>query len=274
MNTEILEKHFDRMGVRIKITRPEPTHRPWWTDVSIEDYSLDIRRDRNGEHFVLNLPKSLENKLEIDILQSKPKERHLLLMARKVGDSEIDRFLCGHDEREWFVAAVPGAVSTVDAAKESLKPWLVKAVQARKGLKANERNRRKNRAFKRQGEWFFVPVTDIIIDENLIFHNEPIARSGGKPHIVQFLHRFGGTLLHVCHQYPNGISSSRYHKILRQRPEAKGWGWQTRSVNPRVFARGEIRHPDHKTIKLHDWHEVLMNTENKSRTMRNVAFID
>ena len=41
-----------------------------------------------------------------------------------------------------------------------------------------------------------------------------------------------------------------------------------------VFAKGEVRHSDHNTIVLHEWHEVLMNRENQSRTMRNVAFID
>ena len=33
-------------------------------------------------------------------------------------------------------------------------------------------------------------------------------------------------------------------------------------------------HADHKTITLHGWHRVLMNTENQSRAMRNVAFLD
>jgi hypothetical protein len=31
--------------------------------------------------------------------------RHLLLMARSWTK---DKFLCGHDERHWFVCAVPG----------------------------------------------------------------------------------------------------------------------------------------------------------------------
>lgn len=33
-----------------------------------------------------------------------------------------DRFLWGHDEREWFVAAVPGKATTVAQARNALKP--------------------------------------------------------------------------------------------------------------------------------------------------------
>jgi hypothetical protein len=41
-----------------------------------------------------------------------------------------------------------------------------------------------------------------------------------------------------------------------------------------VFARGTVRHRDHATITLHGWHQVWMNTENTTRQMANVAFLD
>ncbi len=65
------------------------------------------------------------------------------------------KFLCGHDERDWFAAAVPetSGVATVSTAMEALKPQEVLAAQAGKGLKARHRNRRHNKAFIRQGEW-------------------------------------------------------------------------------------------------------------------------
>ena len=44
--------------------------------------------------------------------------------------------------------------------------------------------------------------------------------------------------------------------------------------NPLVYVRGRVRHADHKTIMLHGWHRVLMNTERQSQAMRNVAFLD
>lgn len=44
--------------------------------------------------------------------------------------------------------------------------------------------------------------------------------------------------------------------------------------NPGVFARGAVRHPDHATITLHDWCQVLMNEENKAYGRKNLAFLD
>lgn len=41
-----------------------------------------------------------------------------------------------------------------------------------------------------------------------------------------------------------------------------------------VYVRGEITHRDHKTVYLNGWHRVLMNTENRSRAMRFLAFLD
>jgi len=42
------------------------------------------------------------------------------------------KFLCGHDERHWFVAAVPGrGVSNVRTAMEALKPAAVRLESAR-----------------------------------------------------------------------------------------------------------------------------------------------
>jgi len=272
MNTKPIEEQFLRMGVRLKVTEPEVISRGWWTQKQTE-YSLDVQRDRKGEHYVLTVPEEREAELEIGLLQNRPKERHLLLMVRDQ-EKTIDRFLCGHDEREWFVAAVPGAVSTVNDAMESLKPIPVRRAQERARLNGKERKRRKNAAFRRQGEWFFIPVDDLNIEKSRLLRWEPIARSGGKPHMVEELYRTGGELIYVCQQHPNGLREKEYQKLLKQRPHAKNWNWRAQRINPAVFAKGDIRHPDHQTITLHDWHQVLMNTENESRTMSKVAFID
>jgi len=53
-----------------------------------------------------------------------------------------------------------------------------------------------------------------------------------------------------------------------------------RTAHPSAFsqlvtgqcARGRIRHPDHATITLPEWHRVVLNTE--TETVRNVAFLD
>jgi hypothetical protein len=44
--------------------------------------------------------------------------------------------------------------------------------------------------------------------------------------------------------------------------------------NSGVYVRGRVSHPDHRTIHLNGWHQVVMNTETQAPAMRNVAFLD
>lgn len=153
-------------------------------------------------------------------------------------------------------------MGTVRAAKEALKPAEVQAVQARKGLRSEARNRRRNAAYCRQGEWFFIPAPDLKVDETLVLRHEPLRRgNGGKPHWAEFCYRTGGETVYFCLRHPNGVSPARYREILGSYEKAKAWGWRTMLRNPAVYVQGRIRHADHKTITLHGWHRVLMNTE-------------
>jgi hypothetical protein len=195
--------------------------------------------------------------------------------VRKTGDKpQFDRFLCGHDEREWFVAAVPGGASSVRQAMDALQPADVREALTHNHVSSRKRHARKNRAFRRQGEWFFVPEPALAVDEKLILHNEPLRRGAGKPHLVEQLYRSGGETVHVCRRYPNGLTPDEYRSILRTHSDASGWAWRVMRRNPGVYARGTVRHSDHETITLPFWHRVLMNTETQSRTMANVAFLD
>lgn len=239
------------------------------------DYAVDIQRDRHGPFFELRLLRTLETQLEVDVLQVRPRERHLLLLVRRQEpERTLDRFLCGHDEREWFVAAVPGRVSSVAQAMESLKPEPVLAAQAEAGLTARQRHSRNNRAFRRQGEWFFIPMPGLNPDPKRILRDEPIRRGRGKPHSVERLYREGGVQVYVCRRYPNGVLESEYRRLVREDPSRGRWGWRRMQRDAAVYACGEIRHPDHRTITLPMWHRVLMNTETQSRTMSQVAFLD
>ena len=122
MNTQPIESGFAQMGARVKV-REIPSR---WTQgdrswINPQDYSLDIQRDGKGEFFELRVPTHLSETLDVTVMQSEPKQRHLLLFVRKPGDKpQLDRFLCGHDEREWFVAAVPGGASSVRQAMDAL----------------------------------------------------------------------------------------------------------------------------------------------------------
>jgi hypothetical protein len=268
MDTNLLDMKFTRIGARLKIA-DRPSRRTRISGV----VSLDVQVDRKGEFFEIARQTGAE--AEVAVLDLQPIDRHLLLMVREGKDKS--KFLCGHDERHWFVAAIPetAPVGTVRQAKEALKPTEVHNAQARMGLKANARSRRKNAAYIRQGEWFFIPAPRLFVDDKKIMRHEPLARgNGGKPHWAEFCYRTGGELVYVCPRRPNGVTEAQYQKIVAGNSKAKNWGWRTMRRNPGVYVRGRIRHPDHATIALHGWHRVVMNTEGQSKALRNVAFLD
>ncbi len=269
MDTTDLLAKFARIGARLKVA-DRPTRR---SRVPMGAISLDIQADRDGEFFEVVSPGGTYP--EVAVLDVRPADRHLLLMVREGGEKH--KFLRGHDERHWFVAAVPESapVGTVRQAKEALKPAEVRSAQATKRLGAEAGNRRKNAAYRRQGEWFFLPAPGLSVDDSLVLRDEPLRRGdGGKPHWVESCYRTGGETVHVCSRRPNGVTPSQHEKILANNPKARGWGWQVMRRNPGVYVRGSVRHADHKTIVPHGWHRVLMNTEGQSRAMRNVAFLD
>lgn len=266
MNMQLIERQFTRIGARAKL------HRAFQRNGG-GGLSIDIGNDANGEFFDIEVAAPrLEETRVIDV---QPAMRHLLLMTEQSDGKH--KFLCGHDERHWFVAAVPerAAVSSVRTAFDALKPIGVRAMENRMGVKPRKRNRRRNDAFVRQGEWFFIPLPDDSwINERVVLRNEPIARGGGKPHMCEELVRQGGQLVYVAAGYPNGVTESQRMKMIGRRPKLRHLRWVAQRRNPSVYVRGRVRHPDHKTIVLNGWHQVLMNTENESLAMRHVAFID
>ena len=188
------------------------------------------------------------------------------------------RFLCGHDEREWFVAAVPGGASSVVQAKEALKPRAIRARQDLLRVPSRLRNRRRNAVFRRQGEWFFVPASAWNrdpINEKFVLYNEPLRRGAGKAHIVEHLFRVAGELVYVCPKHPNCVTEMAYQRLLQTRPGAARMGLAgiaTESARLR-----ERPHPSSGSRDDHgcpDWYRVVLNTEMETESMRNVAFID
>src|SRR6185312_2204776 len=151
MNANHLESKFAMMGARFKISVAPAQRRS-------TDYAVDIRKDRHGQFFELRVPEPMRDSLNVNVLQTDKRDRHLLLFVRRT-DGKADRFLCGHDEREWFVAAVPGGASNVVQAKEALKPRAIRLRQTELKVPTRLPNRPNNAAFRRQAEWFFVPAS-------------------------------------------------------------------------------------------------------------------
>jgi hypothetical protein len=267
MDAQQLERQFAKIGARAKLRVGHRRSRAG-------GISIDIGVDRDGEFFDISTGREAAD--ELSILDSQPQMRHLVLMARDADDGK-HKFLCGHDERHWFVAAVPERepVSSVATAMEALKPVEVRQRERAAAVKPRKRNRRRNEAFVRQGEWFFVPVpAGTRLNERLILRNEPLRRGAGKPHIVDELVRDGGVMVYVSTQHPNGLTARQYETLLSRQPSMRNLHWAVQRRNSHVYVRGKIRHADHKTIVLDGWHQVLMNTETQSVAMRHVAFID
>ena len=260
MSSETLERRFAAIGARVKIAEG-----PWRGEPRI-----DVRTDRRGEYFDLGFADGASS-VEVEVVDVRPQARHLLLLARVNG--EKSKFLCGHDERHWFVAAIPEAargVTGVLTAKVALQPQAVRDRVERRRPK--DPFRRRNAAYVRQGEWFFVPAVGIDVPDGFVLRDEPLVRDGGTPHVMQFAHRRGGEVVYANRRHPTGISAARFARL--ESAERRHGGWTSFVRDPEVYARGAVRHPDHATIHLAGWHRVLMNTERGARAMRHVVFID
>jgi hypothetical protein len=266
---QLLSDKFERIGARLKV------------DASVahkERILVDVRRDRKGEFFLVRA-REVE-RLRLEAIDVRPHERHLLLLAAD-RDPAADRslpkqkFLCGHDERAWFVAAVPErrSASGVRSAMEALKPWPVLRSQEWHRVRFEDRNRRRNAGFFRQGEWFFVPEPRVVVNASAVLRNEPLQRTGGKPHWAEFAYRTGGELVYFSPSRNAAITAwqhQRRHRLVGSGPD----DWRPMRRNSQVLVTGQVSHPDHKTIHLRGWHRVVMNTEHESEAMRFVAFLD
>ncbi len=270
---EAIERAFNLIGSRAMITDLAQ-----WLDIDravrrvIPGYTrvitIDVARDRKGEFFRIGL----DPVVRVRVMSMDKTLKHLLLFAVD-GEGKKYRYLCGHDERHWFAAAVAGGVSNVDDAIESLKPDEV--IEAQAGLRRKERNRRRNKATLRQGEWFFIPVPEMVVDPALIIRNEPVRRGRGSAHMVEELYRRGGSTVFVCRKYPAGITEHRYNNILVKNPDARFWDWRTMRRDMDVFGRGKVTHRDHRTITLSGWHRILVNTEAEAWFMaKTLVFLD
>lgn len=266
MGTLLLEKHFKQIGARVVLNEIKPR--------SLQRAGIDILSDKAGEYYEIRL--APDQPVQYEAVDLQPRLRHLLLLAR-YENGRKDKFLCGHDERHWFVCGVPDrwGIASVVQAMQALQPLEV-SVEAQRTIKRPQaRLSRRNKVFVRQGEWFFLPEAELVVDERLIHRSEPIMRSsGGKPHYCQQLYRMGGEQVMVCRAYRQGISMSEYRRLLESRPEMAKLNWRAMRRGAAAFVRGRISHPDHKTIVLPFWHRVLMNTENEAPGFSHVAFLD
>lgn len=210
MFANTLKQYFVVMGADVDVT------------VGGDRFEVDVRNTGRSEVFQIRLPE--DGSVTAKVLDSDWRRRHLVLDVthRRFGVSQ--KYLCGHDEFHWFVAALPEKTkaATVSEVMEALKPQAVLTEQRRKRVRRHRRGNRRTTAYVRQGEWFFVPCPDFDADQHIVAYNGTLVRGQGKPHHVEML----------C------------------RPE-----------DGETYVRGKVWHPDHRTIYLDGWHTVLRNME-------------
>jgi hypothetical protein len=245
-----LERHFAAIGARLEVC-----HEP-----AAAGYRFDVVRGRRGEYFELR-----GSRLDTLFVQHVDKRsRHILVCGlERAAQSRVSRFLCGYDERHWFVAGIGDPVTTVRDAKLSLAPAAIREAVARE----RHRDRRHNDLFTRQGEWFFVPAQLPKVKGWMpIFRNERISRGRGKPHWCEELVRHGGVTVRLYRG--REIDDAEFAELVAKNPKLP-YTIMTRDAV--VYVRGRIRHEDHATIRLYDWHRVYLNRE---FTTERVVFYD
>ena len=114
----MLQTKFNKMGARVRMQ----TRRGM-----VQPIRIDVRSDRDGKYFDVQH----RGDVSVHVSDVRPRERHLVLTAHQPAQAtrpeSTSTFLCGHDEQDWFVAAVPesGHVRTVQHAKDALMPQQV-----------------------------------------------------------------------------------------------------------------------------------------------------
>ena len=280
MDTTVVEKKFDLMGARLKVSEPNRWSR--------RPFVIDIKKDRKGEFFDIEVKKDIE----MMILDIQKQDRHLLLLVKEPNVNPHlppinSKYLCGHDERNWFTCAIPNSipVTSVSKAKQALKPKVLRDLEAREGLKtklSHKRHRKlkSGRKIHRQGEFMFIPEPDFQPPTGslvIIHRNEPMRRGAGNAHFAEYLYRMGGTKVYVRGSSDGmGLTEDEYQRRIRENPsEAKWGGWRVMMRDPKVYTMGKITHKEHRTLDLgHVWHRVHLNTENEAIGFTSVAFLD
>jgi hypothetical protein len=287
INTSVLTRQFEEMGARVSFTERD-----------VEEQAFYSRQRGMRRMSDRNIPTTVDikrGKFQIDVgpdssiyvVDLDEAGRHLLLsVIQKNGHiKDHSKFLCGHDERNWFVAGVPAtfrtangrpkAVTTVNEAKQALKPKELIEVETKakaKGKTLHCRHRRLDGfgRLHRQGEFFFVPAPEFSpkvggIDATL--KRERLSR-GGNPHVATELVRRGGRPVHVL--FGKVYEEADFKRLQKLEPE-KAKLARSEQVDPTVYVRGKITHPEHATVDLgRAWHRVMISNE----TRKNVLFVD
>jgi hypothetical protein len=242
MDKQILVRHFAACHLPVEFVDVDPRRergRPPLSSRLADNYFfVDIvtRRKREQRFRIF-----ADDHATLNLLDKQPARRHVLLQVRSTPFERevVNNYLLGHDERELFVVE-SNRVNSIRDAIEALKPFEVRRAEQR-GLKV-----------VRQGDWFFIPLraTFQITPAMILHRNETI----GGPNATQWGIRVGNP--HVAEEQLlifGDAYARRFDKWER-----------TKNALLSVYVRGKIRHEDHATIELREWHRAVQNVVNGS----------
>ena len=262
---EALTKALQKIGARLKVvnrTRGVPLR-------------FNVGTDRQGEFFTLSVNEESEG-ADVRIVDVDPDlAQALILVVTKdeKGKEQKEKLLLGHDERHWFVAGVPEKARNIKDAFRLLKPEAAHLSQERAGVGGKALNKRRNKGFIRQGEWFFVPVQFEPDKTHHIWKNEPIQRApGSSPHTVEKLVRMGGQQVYIMGD--KVYTQAQKDAYLATNGHGGGMAFRARTQNATVFVTGKVSHKDHKAIYLQGWHAVHLSREPGNTGRGAQGFLD
>ncbi len=108
----------------------------------------------------------------------------------------------------------------------------------------------------RQGEWVFVPVTQLRIRTESILWDQPLQPGQANSPQVDFLYRGEGKRRYVCDEYPYGLSEAVFHRLIHDMPEQGRFRWQSFLVDAPVYVKGRVRRAGYRALVLTQWHHV------------------
>ena len=241
MHTEVLERRFAAIGARLNVSRPT-------------DGRAAHRRSHGRAGRVLRRPlRRRRPRGRVEVVDVGRTDRHLLLLVRD--GEEKSKFLCGHDERHWFVAGDPRDRPRRQRCRDGEGSAAAAACTRRRSSGSGRRTafRRRNAAYVRQGEWFFVPAPGLDAAEPRSCCATSRCRAAAARRTCSSSRiRRGGETVWVNSRHPSGISEPAY-RAPDARSSGGSGGWNALVRDPELFAKGAdppSRPRDDRTARL------------------------
>jgi len=270
MFTDHLQKAFKDIGVKFHKKVNSPIRRFSGQNLPDDSIRLDTSGDKRSP-FVLRLGKDADG--EIKLLNVDTSQHGVLLQIQQ--ENVKVNFLCGLDEFDkTFIARVPNqGITTVANAKDALKPPEVLDAERstpRMGKKKNKHKRR-NSAWLRQGEWFFIPMPKYEPGDSAILRkNAPLMVAGNRAHKAELVADTAGESRYISiMDARRSLSKKGYERLMKENSKEQ-YKWEMRSESSSIYVKGRITAPDHKTLVLNIWHRAVPNRE-LSRTSGRIA---